>query len=423
MNGGQDRTQCVYTIVNRDRIIQALDNGGEGEFEEGKSWAAAAKHLATLELAEPYPLLLGDAATTAGVVEWVAMIESIELIEGGGTRVQFSALAELTDTVPLNALLKVSDSLPVSLNYIRPYVPCTISGETEEYVLWALTSSSGGDHEVSFRVVGEKTAADFVDALRAVEGSMSAKQRAMLIGHATFPGHRLSMRSLAEIGGYARFQSANIQYGKLGRKFADFFAVPGLANQTQAIAWSDGKNDAFGHFTWVLREPLVEALQSLGWIPRPIPLDFGTIVAAAEIDSDPKCIGVSATVRQALIDARVGQGGYRNRLLELWGSKCALTGCALKQILIASHSKSWAASTNEERVDEYNGLLLAAHVDRLFDAGLISFFDDGRMQRKNEVDDEVLKALGISEDAQLRLVDPRHIPYLKVHRDHHGFSS
>lgn len=86
------------------------------------------------------------------------------------------------------------------------------------------------------------------------------------------------------------------------------------------------------------------------------------------------------TMRAALIQARVGQGAYRADLMKAWGDRCAVTGCAIPEMLRASHVKAWKDSTNKERLDSENGLLLAAHLDALFDRGLISFADDGAMQ-------------------------------------------
>ncbi|MCK1475016.1 HNH endonuclease [Bradyrhizobium sp. 197] len=85
------------------------------------------------------------------------------------------------------------------------------------------------------------------------------------------------------------------------------------------------------------------------------------------------------TTAQALIDARLGQGTFRRSLEAKWSSACAVTGCTISGILRASHIKPWAASNDSERLDPENGLLLIAHVDGLFDKGLISFGKDGQM--------------------------------------------
>lgn len=82
-----------------------------------------------------------------------------------------------------------------------------------------------------------------------------------------------------------------------------------------------------------------------------------------------------ATQREALVQARIGQGRFRADVTRLWGKGevCALTGIALPELLIASHIKPWRDSTDEERLDASNGLLLAVHADRLFDRHLLSF--------------------------------------------------
>lgn len=80
------------------------------------------------------------------------------------------------------------------------------------------------------------------------------------------------------------------------------------------------------------------------------------------------------TERKTLTLARVGQGQFRKKVLTLWGKKCALTGMPIESMLIASHIKAWRdCDTNEERLCEANGILLCAHVDKLFDNYLITF--------------------------------------------------
>jgi predicted restriction endonuclease len=107
--------------------------------------------------------------------------------------------------------------------------------------------------------------------------------------------------------------------------------------------------------------------------------------------------------------------------MKLWGRKCAVTGCDIQQVLIASHAKPWAESSNNERLDAYNGLLLSAHVDKLFDSGLISFSDKGELLISEEVDDASLAALGLSRKSSLRFVKKEHIPYLAAHRARNDF--
>jgi hypothetical protein len=153
----------------------------------------------------------------------------------------------------------------------------------------------------------------------------------------------------------------------------------------------------------------------------PVPSTLEAIGAAAEIDQDAGLRDAPDTVRRALINARIGQGGYRRRMLQVWDGRCALTGIDVPEVLVASHAKSWADSSNEERLDEYNGLLLAGTMDRLFDAGLISFADDGRLLIGTGLNDSQLRSMGCPESMRLRTIDERHRPYLKDHRLRHGY--
>ena len=61
-------------------------------------------------------------------------------------------------------------------------------------------------------------------------------------------------------------------------------------------------------------------------------------------------------------------------LMDFWGGRCPLTGITHPRLLRASHMKPWSACTDAaERLNVHNGLLLAAHLDAAFDAGLITF--------------------------------------------------
>ncbi|WP_322073099.1 HNH endonuclease [Burkholderia cepacia] len=80
-----------------------------------------------------------------------------------------------------------------------------------------------------------------------------------------------------------------------------------------------------------------------------------------------------ATMRQALVQARIGQGRYRAELLAQWGGSCAVTGCSIGALLVASHAMAWADSSDDQRLDPSNGLPLVANLDRLFDNHLIAF--------------------------------------------------
>lgn len=93
------------------------------------------------------------------------------------------------------------------------------------------------------------------------------------------------------------------------------------------------------------------------------------------IESDP---GLTETERQSLVLARRGQGLFRSRVQSL-ETRCRITGVDRPEHLRASHCKPWRDSSNEERLDGENGLMLTPSIDHLFDRGFISFRDNGRL--------------------------------------------
>lgn len=88
---------------------------------------------------------------------------------------------------------------------------------------------------------------------------------------------------------------------------------------------------------------------------------------------------IPATDRAQLITARIGQGLFRSRVTRI-EQLCRVTGITEPAFLVASHIKPWATSNNRERLDGHNGLLLAPHIDHLFDKGFITFENDGRIR-------------------------------------------
>lgn len=87
---------------------------------------------------------------------------------------------------------------------------------------------------------------------------------------------------------------------------------------------------------------------------------------------------VKETDRQAIIRARVGQGLFKQRVMEI-ETRCRITGVDNPSYLRASHCKPWRDSSNEERLNGENGLLLTPSIDHLFDRGFIGFEDSGEL--------------------------------------------
>lgn len=128
---------------------------------------------------------------------------------------------------------------------------------------------------------------------------------------------------------------------------------------------------------------------------------------------------ITATEAEAIVRGRIGQDLYREALLEYWDGCCAVTGLAVPELLRASHAKPWADATDAERLDVHNGLLLAVHLDALFDRGLLSFAEDRTAILSPLLAEDARVTLGLETGAApLRRVAAGHLPYLRYHREH-----
>jgi len=87
---------------------------------------------------------------------------------------------------------------------------------------------------------------------------------------------------------------------------------------------------------------------------------------------------VTQTDREAIVRARVGQGLFKQRVLQI-ETQCRITRVDNLSHLVASHCKPWRDSSNEERLNGENGLLLTPSIDHLFDRGFIGFDDSGEL--------------------------------------------
>jgi hypothetical protein len=121
------------------------------------------------------------------------------------------------------------------------------------------------------------------------------------------------------------------------------------------------------------------------------------------------------TERKGLVTSRVGQGYYRQKIIERWEGKCPVSGMSIIPILIASHIVPWSQSNDEEKLDVNNGILLSPNVDALFDKCLISFKNDGSILISGKISIEDRVALGLNDTIEIP-VSERMKPYLERHR-------
>jgi len=157
-------------------------------------------------------------------------------------------------------------------------------------------------------------------------------------------------------------------------------------------------------------------------LPNQAMAAFDGQVLAALAELEPAA--AKSTEVQRMVRQRVGQQAFRQAMLDYWGGACAVTGVALPQALRASHARAWAlCDTDAERLDVYNGFLLSANLDALFDTGLATFGDQGALHLSPAVSPHALSALGLAQGLKLRWIDRRHLPYLALHRSQCGWWS
>lgn len=132
---------------------------------------------------------------------------------------------------------------------------------------------------------------------------------------------------------------------------------------------------------------------------------------------EERLAAIPETERTEEVRRRIGQDVFRDALMEPRGGCGALSCMRLPaELLRASHIKPWAAVNAQERLDPCNGLLPAVHYDALFDRGLISFADDGRVLISPELEPPVCSFVGLDVGMRLRWMLPGHRTYLHYHR-------
>lgn len=133
------------------------------------------------------------------------------------------------------------------------------------------------------------------------------------------------------------------------------------------------------------------------------------------IATDTNGMEITMTEKEQVIKSRIGQSAYKKSLLAS-SKKCSLCGIADERFLIASHIKPWSQSSNQERLDVNNGLLLCPNHDALFDKGFISFNEKGDILISDSLDESTKLLLGINSTMNVRF-NEKQLVYIKWHRE------
>jgi putative restriction endonuclease len=127
---------------------------------------------------------------------------------------------------------------------------------------------------------------------------------------------------------------------------------------------------------------------------------------------------IRETERTALVQARRGQGVFRDNVRSIERA-CRVTKVERMEHLVASHVQPWRDSSNDQRLDGENGLLLTATIDHLFDKGFISFEDSGQLIVSPVADPKSLKRMGVDSVGRVNVgaFSQGQRRYLEFHRE------
>lgn len=116
---------------------------------------------------------------------------------------------------------------------------------------------------------------------------------------------------------------------------------------------------------------------------------------------------------------RLNQNLFRKMVLSAYDNRCAVTGIARPELLIAGHIKPWAIDP-ENRLNPRNGICLNRLHDAAFETGLLTFTDNGKIVYSSQLDDPTKSKLDSISDGQYLRQPHKFRPnpdFLEYHRD------
>jgi hypothetical protein len=151
----------------------------------------------------------------------------------------------------------------------------------------------------------------------------------------------------------------------------------------------------------------------------PAPISGSPAAGDQEYVPDP-----CATEAEATVTVRTVQGVFQKLVLAAYNSICCVSEIPIPELLVASHILPWGAFP-EQRLNPRNGLCLAAHFDKAFDRGLITFDQCNRLllsaTLKQYLPNPAISLEFVPREGQpMRSPDrfPPDADYLTYHREH-----
>lgn len=108
----------------------------------------------------------------------------------------------------------------------------------------------------------------------------------MLCVHHAAPARVVTATRLAELVGYDTYSGVNLHYGKLATAVADElgFDLAGRARAGMLVEFVAPQTAGNEHWLWVMRFPVAQALEDLGWVERTTHLLYPDTVLSPDFD-------------------------------------------------------------------------------------------------------------------------------------------
>lgn len=189
---------------------------------------------------------------------------------------------------------------------------------------------------------------------------------------------------------------------------------PGVAAELDASVAAPAPAGKIAAFGFAAQSALRDALHRTYDLAKSLPsLPLGEFEA--------EMLGLGQTEAAQWARRRIGQKVFRQALMVYWEGRCPLTGITEPALLRASHIIPWSECTSDaQRLDVHNGLLLSAHWDAAFDAGLVSFDDEGGLLVGEKLNSASLRVFSLEGLNRLTLRSG-HFGNLAWHRNRYGF--
>lgn len=160
---------------------------------------------------------------------------------------------------------------------------------------------------------------------------------------------------------------------------------------------------------------LLEGISQLNiYVPQEEQLELAMEVVRIT-EHNPLTTLIAETIMELKTKIQRGQQQFRSSLLPLWHKECPLCGMDIDAVLKAGYAKPWKDSTDAEKINPYNGLLLCSNHEAMFTAGLISFTAGGRLHIAQKIPEQQYALYGLKKGMKIS-VYPENGEFFKWHK-------